>query len=1014
MNKLVICLLILIIGLSLGMGVACASENINTHHSTDESQMEIENTGVLSSNEDNALKKSSSGFEANLKASNNPALAANEESNFTELQELINANYGGTLVLDKNYTNNDGFNPEGILINGSITIDGKNNILNGKNQGRIFYINASNVILKNIQFINGGHIWSNGGAIYWNGDNGRLSDSTFTNNSANDYGGAVYWYGNNGCLSESKFNDNSANNDNYHSYGGAVSWYGDKGVLSDSTFTNNTAENAGGAVYWTGLEGVLSGSSFEGNNASTGGAVTWHGDNGTLSDSNFTDNFVTSDVLQDYVFGGAVYWLGNYGVLSDSSFINNSANDYGGAVYWQGVNGVLSGSSFINNSARFGGAVTWYEDNGTLSDSNFTYNSVNGIVFFDQVFGGAVHWLGNYGVLSDSTFTGNNCSINGGAVSWYGGNGVLSDSSFINNSANDYGGAVYWNGDNGRLSDSSFINNSAEGDGGAVTWFGAKGTLSDSTFTSNTAEFGGAVYWNNEGVLSGSSFINNSAELGGAVCWYGDNGCLNGSNFNNNSAGYGGAVSWYGGNGTLNDSTFTGNNCSINGGAVYWNGDNGRLCDSSFINNSAEFGGAVYKIHSTNLVITNTVFGRNKANSDKIIIEVEGNETSNVTVKITFYGNDNIANAIWNCDDMESVKLANISCEFSYDGSEREYKTFNKYDAPKAIQSDYYVEGSDELWQSPLEDAQVLDINITDSNGNIIYSIVNGRETKSSNAEMNLLRAFKSADNNPLNLTDVEGKILIKLTDFKVGDYKVSAKHSDDDYYTNASNDDSFVILHQSWVIAKDVTVNYGEKIAVDVSSENTIEINYNIVDENAGVVASGVLKPGENIYLNGLPAGKYTVKYVTVVDDYHISANATSSIVVEKLLTHVNIDAPEIKMGEDAVITVIVPEDATGNVTIEIEGKSYTEPVRNGKAVFYISGLKVGSYDIKAYYSGDNNYSPNNATGSIDVLPSDKPESGKTSAEDKSGLAKYETGNPIVVLLMVLSLLGISIRRRK
>ena len=37
-----------------------------------------------------------------------------------------------------------------------------------------------------------------------------------------------------------------------------------------------------------------------------------------------------------------------------------------------------------------------------------------------------------------------------------------------------------------------------------------------------------------------------------------------------------------------------------------------------------------------------------------------------------------------------------------------------------------------------------------------------------------------------------------------------------------------------------------------------------------------------------------------------------------------------------------------------------------------------------------------------------------KPVAKEKTGLAKYETGYPIIVLLMVLALLGVNIKRRK
>ena len=63
--------------------------------------------------------------------------------------------------------------------------------------------------------------------------------------------------------------------------------------------------------------------------------------------------------------------------------------------------------------------------------------------------------------------------------------------------------------------------------------------------------------------------------------------------------------------------------------------------------------------------------------------------------------------------------------------------------------------------------------------------------------------------------------------------------------------------------------------------------------------------------------------------------------------------------MGEDGKITVTVtlPKDATGKVTIEIDGKNYTSQIKDGKAVFTVSGLKVGKHSIKIFYTGDDKY---------------------------------------------------------
>ena len=70
----------------------------------------------------------------------------------------------------------------------------------------------------------------------------------------------------------------------------------------------------------------------------------------------------------------------------------------------------------------------------------------------------------------------------------------------------------------------------------------------------------------------------------------------------------------------------------------------------------------------------------------------------------------------------------------------------------------------------------------------------------------------------------------------------------------------------------------------------------------------------------------------------YRPSENTTVFNVL-KLTPPIGIDSPDITVGEDGVITVTVPSDATGTITIEIDGKTYTGDVVNGTAVFIVPG---------------------------------------------------------------------------
>jgi hypothetical protein len=129
---------------------------------------------------------------------------------------------------------------------------------------------------------------------------------------------------------------------------------------------------------------------------------------------------------------------------------------------------------------------------------------------------------------------------------------------------------------------------------------------------------------------------------------------------------------------------------------------------------------------------------------------------------------------------------------------------------------------------------------------------------------------------------------------------------------------------------------------------------------------------------------------------------------------------------GENIHIVVHLPADATGTVSIALEGKYYNASVKDGKAVFDIPGLAAGKYNITAYYSGDDKYDP----AQIDLIITVNDNS--TKHENQSDVDKHSSssdmavktavkatdkaaGNPILALLLTLMAIGFTgIRRFK
>ena len=66
--------------------------------------------------------------------------------------------------------------------------------------------------------------------------------------------------------------------------------------------------------------------------------------------------------------------------------------------------------------------------------------------------------------------------------------------------------------------------------------------------------------------------------------------------------------------------------------------------------------------------------------------------------------------------------------------------------------------------------------------------------------------------------------------------------------------------------------------------------------------------------------------------------------------------------------MVVSVPDDATGDVTVSVDGKDYTVPIKDGKAVVDISDLAPGNHDVKVTYPGDDKYAPVTNSTTINV----------------------------------------------
>ncbi len=319
----------------------------------------------------------------------------------------------------------------------------------------------------------------------------------------------------------------------------------------------------------------------------------------------------------------------------------------------------------------------------------------------------------------------------------------------------------------------------------------------------------------------------------------------------------------------------------------------------------------------------------------------------------------------------------------------------------------------EDIWAGEIEV-----VNVTVNAPGVVYVTVYNRTV-----EISLDNGVVTADILAASKNSYSGNATWNILNLPVGAYPAFALYPGNENYTSVNISDLFHVRDKNSTVvvtADDIYVGEDAVIYIKVGPEG--------VSGNVTVTVDGkkyILPIDENgkatLSVPSLKAGKklVTVEYNGTIL-YRPSENSTTFNVL-KLKPTIDVFAPEITVGDDGVITVIVPKDATGTITIEIEGRRYYAPIENGKAVFIVPGLKVGKHLIKVYYSGDGKYLSANTTGSIKVKPlKENKTDNKTTTSTKHShggvsLDQYPTGNPIwMIVCVLLSICTIQLRRFK
>ena len=389
--------------------------------------------------------------------------------------------------------------------------------------------------------------------------------------------------------------------------------------------------------------------------------------------------------------------------------------------------------------------------------------------------------------------------------------------------------------------------------------------------------------------------------------------------------------------------------------------------------------------------------------------------TNNDGVLVNNSGSASISDSILlNNSQIITGNLNNINVEYNWWGNSMPNLNINKFitlnitsdvdcleNNHKAnVNVNFYTNENQIYYNLPVIDLKVLPINgITaektiKSNSQVVYTLT-AFEDGTLKINYNDFTASKSFEflksNTSLSLTtedvmvgedvvikvnlpsDCEGNLTVNVgnvsktnstsssvftfSDLKAGTYNINIIYSGDKKYVSKNLTASVnVDKYNSTTLLNISEVNVGRDVVLTItttdSSTGTIILNIN---NNTQTLTLNNSKTSYTI--KNIMRGDYRITAVYSGDEKYLSSQDSRFIEVDNLNATMKITTQNIVYGDTEVIKIILNDDATGEVTVTVDGVTNTSKVINGKVELSFSNLNAGFKNITVFYSGDDTY---------------------------------------------------------
>ena len=212
-------------------------------------------------------------------------------------------------------------------------------------------------------------------------------------------------------------------------------------------------------------------------------------------------------------------------------------------------------------------------------------------------------------------------------------------------------------------------------------------------------------------------------------------------------------------------------------------------------------------------------------------------------------------------------------------------------------------------------------------------------------------------------------KTTFTLSDLSAGDYTAVITYSGNKFYESAEKSIQFSVnKYNSTTAVSAGQIEVGRDVTLTINVSPSVTGNITLIINNKEETLT-LVNSKANYTINSITRGDYDIKVLYNGNYKYLTSQDSIKFSVDKLNTTIAVNVEDIVYGQNAIIEVVLDDDATGNVTIAMNNENTTSEIINGKSLFNISKLNVGNKELFVYYGGNNVFNAINYTTSFNVL---------------------------------------------